>query len=263
VDQVIAGVHATLETPARTLGRKAAARALSDLAATAAQPHCLLLAIRAPSSASESDLRRLIEGVDWEGQRVGAPLVGGDLACAPGAMSAAVTAQGYLGGRGKPPGRDRVRPGHVLLCTGPCGGTLLGRHLRITPRLDEGRWLYKHGATALMDVSDGLAWDLFRLARASKVAIDLDSIPIHPDARRASRLSGRTALDHALHDGEDHELLAAVPKSKLARLEAAAHRKGLPLHPIGVARAGTGLTWVQDGLRRQWQPEHGGWKHGS
>jgi thiamine-monophosphate kinase len=114
-----------------------------------------------------------------------------------------------------------------------------------------------------MDVSDGLAWDLFRLGRASRVAIELQHVPIHPDARRAARRSGRTALDHALHDGEDHELLAAVPRSKLGGLRAAAKRAGVPLVCIGVARRGAGLTLVMDGERQAWHPDQGGWKHGT
>lgn len=262
-DQVVAGVHAKLDVSAGLLGRKAAARALSDLAATAARPRALLLALRAPAQADEGYLRRLIGAVDREGRRMGAPLVGGDLTCSPGPLSLAVTAHGSLSGKQKPPGRDRIRPGHIILCTGPCGGSLLGRHLRIAPRIEQGRWLHRNGATALMDVSDGLAWDLFRLGRASRVAVDLQHVPIHPDARRAARKSGRTALDHALHDGEDHELLAAVPRSKWGGLLAAAKRAGVRVLSIGAARKGAGLTLVMDGERHAWHPEQGGWKHGT
>lgn len=114
-----------------------------------------------------------------------------------------------------------------------------------------------------MDVSDGLAWDLFRLGRSSRVAIDLQHVPIHPDAQRAARSSGRTALDHALHDGEDHELIASVPQSKLRAVLAAAKRADVPLVCMGLAREGAGLTLVLDGVRRPWLPEQGGWKHGA
>ncbi|MDE0916512.1 MAG: thiamine-phosphate kinase [Planctomycetota bacterium] len=262
-DQVVAGVHATMETTAGLLGRKAAARVLSDLAATAARPRALLLALRAPKDADETYLRKLIGAVDREGSKYGAPLVGGDLTCSPGPLSLAVTAQGSLPGKQKPPGRDRIRPGYALLCTGPCGGSLLGRHLRIVPRIEQGRLLYRNGATALMDVSDGLAWDLYRMGRASKVCIDLHHVPVHSDARRAARESGRTAVDHALHDGEDHELLAAVPRSKLGALMAAAKRAGVPVLEIGSARKGAGLTLSVDGLCGPWHPDQGGWKHGA
>ncbi|MDP6739901.1 MAG: thiamine-phosphate kinase [Planctomycetota bacterium] len=261
-DQVVAGIHATLDTSAGMLGRKAAARALSDLAATAARPRALLLALRAPADADEAYLRKLIAAVDREGRRLGAPLVGGDLTCSPGPLSLAVTAQGSLPGRQKPPGRDRIRPGHAILCTGPCGGSLLGRHLRIAPRIEQGQWLYRYGATALMDVSDGLAWDLHRFGRASGVAVDLQYVPIHPDARRAARQSGRTPLDHALHDGEDHELLAAVPRSKMNGLMAAAKHAGIRVLSIGAAREGAGLALVMDGGHHAWHPDQGGWKHG-
>lgn len=262
VDQVIDGVHVEPHAPAARVGAKAAARALSDLAATAAVPRALVLALRAPRHADEARLRALIRAVGAEGERHGAPLVGGDLACAPGPLSLAVTALGTFEGRGRPPGRDRARPGQALVVTGPVGGSGLGRHLRIRPRLGEGRWLAALGATALMDVSDGLAWDLYRLARRSGVRLELERVPVHRDARRAARASGRAALDHALHDGEDHELVATLPRRALGRALAEAPRHCPGLEVLGGVVAGRGL-WIPEGAaRRPWSPEEGGWRHG-
>ena len=259
VDQVVLGVHAAEGTAGGRVGRKAAARALSDLAATAAEPRALLCALRAPREARESYLRALLAGVRREGARHGAPLVGGDLCAAPGPISLAVTAVGALPGSRRPPARARARSGQRLLLTGPVGGSLLGRHLRIQPRLAEGRELAAAGAGALMDLSDGLAWDLYRLARAAGVRIVLHTVPLHRDALRAARNSGRTPLDHALHDGEDHELVATLPARALGALLAA--------HPtwreIGRVTRGRGLYLALDGeAPRAWQPGEGGWKHG-
>lgn len=263
VDQTLEGVHFAPGTPAPQAGRKAAARALSDLAASAATPVGLLLALHAPADALEEWLREGILAVERTGVRHGAELLGGDLCAASGPLALVVTALGVLPGRRRPPGRDRARPGQRVVVTGAVGGSGLGRHLRFAPRLSEGRWLYELGATALMDVSDGLAWDLFRLARSSGVAIDLERIPVHPDAERLARGSGHPAEWHALHDGEDHELLATLPAAALQRARAKAPEHCPGLAEIGAVRRGSGLWLVADGARRAWSPDEGGWRHGS
>ncbi|MDA1264617.1 MAG: thiamine-phosphate kinase, partial [Planctomycetota bacterium] len=258
-DQVVAGVHAQLDVAPGRLGAKAALRALSDLAAAAAVPTSLLCALRAPAEASESSLRGLISGVARAGDDHGAPLVGGDITCAPGPLSLSVTALGYYQLAGRSPSRQRARPGQVVLLTGPVGGSRLGRHLRIRPRIEHGLALAQAGATALMDVSDGLAWDLYRLARTAGVRAVLVQVPVHSDARRAARASGRDPLDHALHDGEDHELIATLPRRRAEVL--------LADHPewtcIGRVEAGRGLRLELPSMApRAWRPVEGGWRHG-
>ena len=149
-----------------------------------------------------------------------------------------------------------------MVLTGAVGGSALGRHLRFEPRLAEGRWLAARGASALMDVSDGLAWDLFRLARAAGVAIELDELPVHPDALRAAKRSGRDPRDHALHDGEDHELIATLAPRAAARVEREAARQCAGLRVVGRVTRGRGLWITLDGCRRRWRPQEGGWRHG-
>jgi len=258
-DQTIEGVHVDLDVAPRAFGRKAANRALSDLAATAATPRSLLLTIAAPRDKQDRWMRGLIEGVAQAAAAAGAELVGGDLASTSGPAVVSVFAHGELAGRRRPPGRDRARAGQRVVLTGPVGGSRAGRHLRFEPRLVEGRSLFAAGATALMDVSDGLAWDLWRLARASGVAIELDEVPIHRDARRAARDSGRSPLEHALHDGEDHELIACIGAGELP--------PGTTV--LGRVRAGAGL-WLGEQLAgelgsggaREWLPSEGGFRHG-
>jgi thiamine-monophosphate kinase len=262
VDQTIEGVHFDPGTPPALVGRKAAARALSDLAATAARPLAILVALSAPGTRSEAWIRGVLAGARAEASSSGADLVGGDLASARGPAHISVTALGRTSRLGKPPGRDRARPGQVLVLTGPVGGSRLGRHLRIHPRLRAGAELFRLGATAMMDVSDGLAWDLHRLARASGVRIDLelDRVPVHADARRASRRDGRDAIDHALHDGEDHELLATLAAARVAPARATIRS----LAAIGRVSRGAGL-WLcgSSAAPRRWRPAEGGWKHGA
>lgn len=261
-DQVIEGVHAERGVAPRLLGAKAVARTLSDLAACGASARAVLLALRLPRTWSDASVRAFVTGAATEAERHGAELVGGDLAAGDGPASAAVTALGELPPRGRPPGRDRARPGQVVLCTGPTGGSGLGRHLALEPRLAAGRALREAGATAMIDVSDGLWLDAERLARASGLALVLEAPAIHPDARRAAMLSGRSPLEHALTDGEDHELLATLAPAAARRVLAA----GLPDCPharvLGRAVAGRGVRVFDAEGRRVARPPRAGWVHG-
>lgn len=241
VDQTVEGVHCTVGTDARAIGRKACSRALSDLAASAAVPRAVLLAILAPPTATEARLRALITAVAERAGEYGAELVGGDTGCSPGPLSVAVTAVGERGAGVGRVRRDGARPGDVVVATGPFGGSLLGRHLAIEPRSAEGLWLARLGARAMLDVSDSLALDLARMARASRVRIDLERVPVHPDARRAARRSGRSALSHALFDGEDHELIASLPRATLERALRESAERCPRFEVLGRVRRGAGL----------------------
>lgn len=271
LDQCVEGVHFERDADPRAVGAKAAGRALSDLAATAARPRAVLLGLCAPRERTDAWLRAAIAGVRAAARAAGADLLGGDLCAAPGPARLDVTALGTYGGRGPAPGRARARAGQRVLVTGPLGGSLLGRHLAVRPRVEIGVALHACGATALMDVSDGLAWDLFRLARAAGVAIELElkHVPVHPDARRRARTSGRTPLDHALHDGEDHELIATLAPRAVARARRTVaalpvrERRGGACVEIGRVVPGSGLVLIDDrGRRTRWRPTQGGFRHG-
>jgi thiamine-monophosphate kinase len=263
VDQVVEGVHAPRGARGAVLGRKAAARALSDLAATAARPRAVLLCVAAPLGSSAAQLRSAITAVARTARAHGAELVGGDLTSTAGPLALAVTALGSFEHRRRPPGRDRARAGELVLATGPFGGSSLGRHLAPVPRFAEAEFLCAHGASALMDVSDGLALDLARIAAAARVRIELERVPVHADARRAARASGRTPRAHALADGEDHELVATLAPAAWRRARAAAARRFPRLSVIGRVCAGRGL-WLarEDGGRLARWDGRGGWIHG-
>lgn len=265
VDQAIEGVHFTSQASADRIARKACARALSDLAASAASARAVLLTLRASRSVDERRMRALIGGVQREARRHGAELVGGDLACAPGALSLTVTAIGELGPSVRAVSRARARAGQVVVATGAFGGSLLGRHLRIEPRFEAGRWLAALGATAMMDVSDGLALDLSRIARASGVALHIGHVPIHADARRHSQRSGRPALQHALFDGEDHELVATLPARAVARAVRQARSRCPGFSVLGNVRRGAGLYLPRDERSELCSrfDGRGGWLHGA
>jgi thiamine-monophosphate kinase len=112
-----------------------------------------------------------------------------------------------------------------------------------------------------MDLSDGLARDAARLAATSGVAVELDlaALPLHRDARRAARVSGKSPVEHALHDGEDHELLALLPERTWRRL--AGRPEFQAARVVGRALAGRGLWLLDGGVRRRWDGA-GGWTHG-
>jgi thiamine-monophosphate kinase len=264
-DQVVEGVHVERGEAGRRIGRKAAGRALSDLAATAAHPVALLACVAAPRAETPERLRAILAGVDAKAREHGAALVGGDLSSTRGALTVAVTGLGeHPPVRRAPPGRDRARVGQVVLLSGPTGGSRLGRHLDPRPLFELASFLWARGATALMDVSDGLALDLSRLARASRVRIDLVRVPEHADARRAARESGRSARSHALADGEDHELLATLAPEDWRRARSAAARRFPELGEVGRVLPGRGL-WLapRPGARPVPWDGVGGWIHGA
>jgi len=131
-----------------------------------------------------------------------------------------LTLHGVAAGRAVP--RHGARAGDLIYVTGRLGGSLLGHHLRFTPRLAEGAWLARRSEVrAMMDLSDGLAKDLGSLtARGLAGALQPAAVPVSAAARRLARTTGRTALAHAVADGEDYELLLVLRRgSATARFE--------------------------------------------
>ena len=214
-DMTVEGVHYRKGVPARAAGFKAASRALSDLAAVGAAPGGLMVGIAARDTARA---RGIQAGARAAARRAGIAVVGGDTKATRGSETVAVTALGLVEGAPALP-RSGGRAGDALFVTGPLGGSIRGRHLRPRPRLDEGLVLRRRRlASACIDISDGLATDLHRLCRASAAGALIEAwrVPVHADARRG----GGDPIDGALFDGEDYELLFAVPPAKAALVEA-------------------------------------------
>ncbi|HVS20155.1 MAG TPA: thiamine-phosphate kinase, partial [Planctomycetota bacterium] len=204
------------------------------------RPRAVLAALRAPRGTRERDLRAMLAAIDELASEHGARLVGGDLSSGEGPLGLVVTALGERA-QARVVGRAGARVGDVVVVTGPCGGSRLGRHLAVRPRVAAGIWLAERGARAMLDLSDGLGLDLDRMARASGVAIELEHVPVHRDAERAARRDPRSALEHALGDGEDHELAAALPERALARVLRERARRAPGLVVVGRVRAGRGV----------------------
>lgn len=224
---------------AHEIGYRATAAALSDLAAAAATPIGLLLALTAPA-AWRSELGAIAEGVADAAMAAGAPIVGGDVT-AGAVLSLTVT---VLGRARRPLSRRGARSGDAVYVTGWLGGPgaalralLAGaepdaahraRFAHPEPRLQEARWLAARGARAAIDLSDGLAADARHLAAASAVRVRLET-------ERVPRMPGVDVRD-ALASGEEYELLVTAPPG----LDVAAFRDafGLPLTMVGTVLPG-------------------------
>jgi thiamine-monophosphate kinase len=292
VDLLLEGQHFLLSwSSGYDVGVKAAARSLADIAAMGAVPTALLVALAAPGTLPARWALDLADGLAFEAGRAGAGVVGGDTARADKVLLS-VTALGDLAGRA-PVRRAGAAPGDVVAVAGPLGHSaagyallaagarpatsadaeatsetaplalagLMAAHLRPAPAYQAGPEAAVLGATAMIDVSDGLLADLGHVAAASGVRIDIDSSrlalgdPLAAAAAAVSRLSRTHAAGSprslppqwALTGGEDHSLAATFPPS-------------VSLPPrwrvIGTTRSGSGVT--VDGEPYRGSP---GWEH--
>jgi thiamine-monophosphate kinase len=237
-------VHFDPAAPPERVGHKAVARVLSDIAAMGGEPRWALLDVVAPAPLPVATLEAVYRGAARVARRHGLAIVGGDLATGP-VLELHAFALGAVA-RGGAVRRAGARPGDRLFVTGRLGGSLQGHHLRFRPRVREGRWL-RSWATAMIDVSDGLATDLRHLIAASGVGALLDtaSLPVSSAARRMG--DGRPAVDHALYDGEDFELLFTIPAARQAAFRRAWRRAfRLACTPIGVITGRRGAILCRD-----------------
>jgi len=194
-DQLIEGVHFPATMRPETMGERALARPLSDIAAAGGDPRCCLVALAVPQAKTERWILSFFRGLLRLGTKTGTILMGGDLAHSD-KVHCSVMVVGAVK-RGAALTRTGARPGDQLYVSGRLGKPW---DRKIEPRLALGRKLAGK-ATACIDLSDGLSLDLHRLCKESQVAAQLEHVPI---VRGAS-------LERALHGGEDYELLFTLP----------------------------------------------------
>lgn len=247
----------------RRIGRKALAVNLSDLAAMAGRPLAAVIALALPREGALPLAKELYLGLLPLAEQYGVAIAGGDTNCWNGPLAIGVTLLGEAAARG-PLVRSGARPGDWLLATGAFGGSILGRHFDFEPRVREALLLHeRYDLHAGMDVSDGLSLDASRLAEASGcgVVLRLEDVPISVAAEQlAAQLGdGTNALQHALSDGEDFELLLALAPDEARRL-LGDQPLDAPLTAIGEFIAEPGL-WALDasGKREPLPPR--GWVH--
>lgn len=251
-DSVVLGRHFEASTPPARVGEKLLKRNLSDIAAMGGKPTRAVIAGLLPGNLHIAWLEQCLGGMRQTAMKYGVLLVGGDLAETPSDLALNLTLLGFAD---FPILRSRGVPGDWVCVTGKLGGSALGRHLGFVPRLSEGQALaIENFVHACIDVSDGLAIDLLNLLNeAVSAELDPDAIPVHEDALTASRESGREPLDHALNDGEDHELLflmEPVPEAEWKEWQESFVSAGLaPVSRIGklTQRAGHPLLNAKTG----------------
>ena len=257
----------------REAGYKALAVNLSDLAAMAARPVAAFVSLVLPSSGALQAAQDMIEGLLPLAEEHAVTIAGGDTNTWSDRLVISITAIGETqlircDGESLQHGvwrRSGARVGDVILATGEFGGSLLGRHLRPIPRVREAtRLATRYRIHAAVDVSDGLTLDLSHLAESSQcgVLLDLAAIPIAPAAEEMARQAGdtRSPLEHALGDGEDFELLVAVPASEVPQILADAEL-GVRITPIGRCIPEAGL-WVDTGGNQLRPLLPRGYRHG-
>ncbi len=271
IDTMVEGVHFRLgdgwATP-EEVGHRALAGALSDLAAVGAAPGEALLSFGLPAGFPERDALALALGADELASATGTAIAGGDVVSSP-ALFVAVAVTGWLGAGEHPLAREGARPGDLVGVTGQLGAAAaalavmegraplvpavepaIERARRPFPRLAEGRALAAAGASAAIDISDGLAADAAALAVASGVALTLeaDLLPLAPGVAAVAEHLGVSAAALGAAGGEDYELCFCAPAARRDDVERALKRAGSAgVSWIGQARAGLPGAQLLDG----------------
>lgn len=286
-DMLVEGVHFEIGvTSPHDLGHKAVTVNVSDIAAMGGSPRFGLACVAVSEKLEASWIMELYGGMRQAANDYGMTMVGGDTSRAEQVVLA-VTVIGEVAA-GRAVTRAGARPGDVLVVTGSLGGSagglrvararhssqsealssewgraLVALHERPVARVGEGQTLAAAGATAMLDLSDGLALDLSRLCEESGAGarVRLEYVPLTPGLEELRALMDVEPLDLALHGGEDYELLAAMPRDAVepAR-EVLLERFRTQLTEIGEITEGAGVIAVgDDGSEDPLEPK--GWDH--
>ncbi len=244
IDTLVEGVHFPAGGDPFLVGYRALAVSVSDLAAMGAVPHSFFLALSLPESNSEW-LTSFSRGLAAMAQKASISLAGGDTTRGP--LTISVHVQGFVPA-GKALRRDGAQPGDAVYVSGSLGEAraalpyilgqqlvsnaseqrLVDRYWQPSPRLALGQWLLEQGATAALDVSDGLAGDLMHILKASSCGAELVSKNI-PVSSALADVCGDAALETALAGGDDYELCFCWPQGRPIP-----EGVPVPVHCIGV-----------------------------
>ena len=275
VDTIVAGRHFPEAADARSIGHRALAVNLSDMAAMGAMPAWATLALTMPSADSDW-LEKFAAGFWRLADAHSVALVGGDTTRGPLTVSVQILGSVPHGSALR---RSGGKAGDILAVSGTLGDAAAGLAFRQAPpatklppeaealiqRFDYPAPRVQLGqaargiATAAMDLSDGLIGDLPKLAQASGLAahVCIEALPLSLELRKSVSLS--RARDWALAGGDDYELLFAVSANRFSELKAAANQLNLTLTPIGELHAGAGVTWSLNG--EDFAPRLSGYEH--
>ncbi|MGE0449193.1 MAG: thiamine-phosphate kinase [Vicinamibacterales bacterium] len=275
-DIVIDGVHVDRRfTPPDAIGHRALAANLSDLASMGAAPRAALLSLALPIDLSCDDFDAIVAGVATLAVRERVVVAGGNLTRTPGPLTIDIAVTGTVKRRSVLT-RSGARPGDLVYVTGTIGAATAGldmlrralgadaavskgattdspcveRYFRPEPRVRAGLLLGRNrAATACIDLSDGLADGLARIAEASGVgiAVEAAAVPVDPSARAWFAATDVDALTAALTGGDDYELLLTVNPRHRRRLRAVVESGGVALTRIGTCTAGAGVMLHEAG----------------
>jgi thiamine-monophosphate kinase len=267
VDALVEGVHFRRDLAGLAqIGHKALATALSDLAAMGAEPGEAYVVLGIPDNLDEDGCLELLDGMAALASATGTGLLGGDVTRAA-ELFLTVTVVGHAPRPEQLIGRSGAQPGDALVLTGEIGGAAAGllllerpelgrnlsssaterlrnRQLEPHPQLDAGQALAAAGATAMIDLSDGLGGDASHLAESSGVGakIETTALPLGEGVEEVGTAAGKDPMALAIGGGEDYELLASIPAGRLEEAQAAVHRaEGIGLATIGEIVAGKGI----------------------
>lgn len=284
-DAVAEGVHFLAHDAPADIGWKALAVNVSDLVAKGARPRVYLMSLSFPEAPEQDWLAAFAAGLAEAQQRFGIVLAGGDTDRRPGPTTVTITAVGEVPA-GRMVRRGAAQPGDRLYVSGTLGDAalglmlakdaglaatwrlaadearaLIGRYRRPEPRLELGAVLLAE-ARAAMDLSDGLAKDLGRMAAASGCGADVERarLPLSAAARRVVAGAPEWFERAALAGGDDYEVLAAVAPERCAAFEAASARAGVVVTAIGAMTAHGGVR-VTDDAGRSIALSHLGFDH--
>jgi thiamine-monophosphate kinase len=270
IDTVADGVHFQRSTHSPgDVGHKALATALSDLAAMGADAGEAYVSLALPEGLSDDAPVELVRGLEALAERCGVTLAGGDVIRSP-ALVISVAVTGWADSEEELVGRDGADAGQLVGVTGELGAATAGllllqgadagladaerealvvHHLRPEPRLAAGRVMAAEGASAMIDVSDGVAADAAHLAEQSgvEVIVRLADLPLAPGVEAVARATGRDPIELAAAGGDDYELLVCAPPERREALERVAATAGAPLTWLGETRAGAGAVFTDAG----------------
>lgn len=247
-DAVVEGIHFTAEEIPQRVGWKAMARVVSDIASMGGLPDCALITLVAPKATAFERVKGIYEGLRNCAEAYGVSIVGGETTSGL-QLLLSISMTGIVNEDQWVP-RNQAKPGDAIFVTGRLGGSLRGHHLDFKPRLKEAQWLVKQfRPSSMMDLSDGLAKDLPRLAKASSVSFELNL--------EALPLNEFCSLQQGLQDGEDYELLFTVPAKELDALTSAwkAAFPSLALTQVGWIRE------FDETMTSKSESLQGGWDH--
>lgn len=254
-DMLMDGTHFDLSScTLEQAGYKAMAASLSDCAAMATVPLCAVAAVSLPIGFGEKELKAIHAGRVRAGKPFDCQVIGGDITKwqdTAGKLAICYTILSKPSGHHPPVRRSGARPGDLICVTGSLGGSLAGKHLDFTPRVNEALEITRRATIhAMMDITDGLSTDLNRICMQSKAGalIEAGKIPISDAAKAAA-----DPLASALHDGEDFELLFTLTSSEFKNLDG---HPDIAITPVGMITEKPGMQIkMPDGTIQKLEPK--------